>query len=1194
MVDYSRLLLVKPALTATFPGNQFYPLPITNYQLPITNYQLPITHYQLPITHYPLPITDYQLPITNRQQHNLLAVMKIPSFSNLFARVAGKLPLRTVLIVPFVIQIVGTVGLVGYLSYKNGQQAVKNLAYQLIDEVDGRVEQNLQNYLDVPKQINQNHAAAIRTRVLDWKNFSDLERYFAQQLQIYATVSNVAIATEQKEFLGVEKSLANDSLVIRVMDKSTDYAFHRYAADLQGKRIKLTKVRHDYDPHNDPPKGRPWYRAAQEAGKAIWLPVVNLSQGVDRPLLTIVNFLPFSDPDGNFQGILASSLYLPQFANFLKSLEVGRTGQLFIIDRQGLLIASSTGETPFKQKLDSDYLKNLKPQEWRLLAQNSRIPLTQASVNFLLTHLKIFPKIEQNQRLEFDFNRARYFLQVNPISDKSELDWLIITVVPEAEFMAQIYANTRTTILLCIASLIGSTGIGIITARWVTKPILDLNKVAKNIALGEWNKSIQIERSDELGQLTKTFNQMSGQLKQSFADLQSLNEALAQSESKLNQILEAMPVGVAVHDITGQIIYVNQMARQLLEIDETLPSAQTEELAVTYHIYQTQTEQLYPAADLPIVRSLKGEQVRLDDLEIRLSDRIFPAEVYSMPLFDEQGQIVAAIAAFVDITERKLAEKLLANYNRTLEAKVTERTAELALTNSQLEQEICDRKQTEIALAAAKEAAEAASLAKSTFLANMSHELRTPLNGIMGYAQILQLDPDCTAKQQQGVEIIYNCSEHLLTLINDILSLSKIEANKLQLNPEIFNFSEFLQGVSKIFRVKTQQKSIDFTYEALTQLPKTVCADEKRLRQVLINFLSNAVKFTDKGSVTFKVGVTDSRYPELGIMQHPSDATYSSELIPRPSQKICFQIEDTGCGISPENLEKIFLPFEQVGDISRQAEGTGLGLAITKNLLSLMGSEICVESTAGIGSKFWFYLNLPISSDLAASISITSTKRVLGYQGQKKKILVIDDRWENRSVIINLLEPLGFELAEAADGEKGLKKAVEWQPDLILCDLIMPGMDGFRFIQELRQLPQFQSTTIVAASATVFNEDRQKCLELGYSDFLSKPIQAVELLDKIQSYLNLSWIYQPAATGSKLTEAVSLAASPQEMVVPPKEELLVLYQAAKGCYVEDVDLEISRLEQLHPEYSSFVARVLELSEDFEYEKIVKLIDPYLS
>ena len=215
--------------------------------------------------------------------------------------------------------------------------------------------------------------------------------------------------------------------------------------------------------------------------------------------------MPFDDPDANFRGVLAAVFYLPKFTSFLDSLEVGRTGQVFIIDRQGLLIASSTGETPFKQKLDSDYLKNLKPQDWRLLAKNSKNSLTHASVNFLSTHVKIFLNIHQNQKLEFDFQGDRYFLQVNPISDKSELDWLIITVVPEADFMTQIHANTRTTILLCIAALIGSTGIGILTARWIAKPILHLNTAAKDIAKGEWDKPVEINRADEVGQLAKTF-----------------------------------------------------------------------------------------------------------------------------------------------------------------------------------------------------------------------------------------------------------------------------------------------------------------------------------------------------------------------------------------------------------------------------------------------------------------------------------------------------------------------------------------------------------------------------------------------------------------------------------------------------------------------------------------------------------------
>jgi FOG: CheY-like receiver len=292
-------------------------------------------------------------------------------------------------------------------------------------------------------------------------------------------------------------------------------------------------------------------------------------------------------------------------------------------------------------------------------------------------------------------------------------------------------------------------------------------------------------------------------------------------------------------------------------------------------------------------------------------------------------------------------------------------------------------------------------------------------------------------------------------------------------------------------------------------------------------------------------------------------------------------------------LNKIFLPFEQVGDVSRRIEGTGLGLAITQKLISLMESKIFVDSNPGVGSKFWFDLDLQVASELRDSTPVKSTDIAIGYQGQKTKILVVDDNWENRSVIINLLSPLGFELAEAADGKAGLEKAVEFQPDLILCDLVMPGMDGFGLIRQLRQLPEFQSTITIAVSASVFNADRQNCLESGYSDFLAKPIQAAELLDKIKSYLNLSWIYEQKSTGKNFTAAVPLASSPQEMAVPPREELLALYQAAKGCYIEDVELEVIRLKQLKPEYSSFAARILELSEDFECQAIVKLIERYL-
>lgn len=388
----------------------------------------------------------------------------------------------------------------------------------------------------------------------------------------------------------------------------------------------------------------------------------------------------------------------------------------------------------------------------------------------------------------------------------------------------------------------------------------------------------------------------------------------------------------------------------------------------------------------------------------------------------------------------------------------------------------------------------AANRAKSQFLANMSHELRTPLNGILGYAQILQADKDCTPNQKKGVAIIHKCGTHLLTLINDILDLSKIEAGKLELYPEDFYLPSFLTNLSEIFQLKATQKSISFTYLPFNQLPKLIHADEKRLRQVLMNLLSNAVKFTDRGSVTFKVEVIGSKedltpLPCMIRGELDSPPLLGEEFLANNQQlittnKIRFQIEDTGIGIPHEQLEKIFLPFEQVGDISRRAEGTGLGLAITKKILELMGSQLFVESTPEVGSKFWFDVDLLEISTSINSTTLKLTDKIIGYAGEKRKILIVDDRWENRTVLSNMLEPIGFELEEAVDGEDGLEKAVEFLPDLILVDLVMPVIDGYQMTQRLRQLSEFQQTPLIAVSANAFAVDQQKVRMLVAMIFL--------------------------------------------------------------------------------------------------------------
>jgi signal transduction histidine kinase/FixJ family two-component response regulator len=462
----------------------------------------------------------------------------------------------------------------------------------------------------------------------------------------------------------------------------------------------------------------------------------------------------------------------------------------------------------------------------------------------------------------------------------------------------------------------------------------------------------------------------------------------------------------------------------------------------------------------------------------------------------------------------------------------------------------------------AKEIADAANNAKSEFLANMSHELRTPLNGILGYAQILQRSESLSQKGSNGINIIYQCGSHLLTLINDILDLSKIEARKLDLHRAPLHFASFLQSVVEINRIRAEQKGITFDFQADPQLPVGVVADEKCLRQVLINLLGNAIKFTDRGGVIFKV-------ESIG-------------------QKIRFQVVDTGVGMSSEQVEKIFLPFEQVGDIKKQAEGTGLGLAIVHKIVALMGGEIAVCSFPGEGSTFSLEVELPEAEfDFASASRVVGQGTIVGYSGEKCRILVIDDRWENRSVLANLLEPIGFEIIEASNGEEGIDRALYKSPDLIITDLAMPVMDGFEFLQKLRSHPQLQKQIVLVSSASVFEIDRHNSLEAGGNDFLPKPVQAESLLELLQKYLQLDWIYD-----RNNSEKQHSAATCQDIQPPTPEILQQLLEFAQDGELDGV-IEVAQQIQ-DGNTAAFAGEIIRLAEGCEIRQLQAFLQRYLT
>jgi signal transduction histidine kinase/DNA-binding NarL/FixJ family response regulator len=490
---------------------------------------------------------------------------------------------------------------------------------------------------------------------------------------------------------------------------------------------------------------------------------------------------------------------------------------------------------------------------------------------------------------------------------------------------------------------------------------------------------------------------------------------------------------------------------------------------------------------------------------------------------------------------------------------IEEATENLRQTNALLEQKVAERTKD---LEAKTVEAERASHAKSEFLANMSHELRTPLNGILGYAQILA-NLSLPAKAVSGIRVIRQSGEHLLTLINDILDLAKIEARRIEIVPTDVHLREFLRGPVDMFQIRAEQKGISFEVEISPDLPEVVLADEKRLRQVVINLLGNAVKFTDKGTVRFTVA------PRNG--------------------KIGFGFKDTGIGIPPNKITLLFKPFSQVSDAARNAEGTGLGLALSQRLVQLMGGTIQVESEYGKGSLFSFELDLPISTTTPFQAETAeSPSRITGYVGERKKILVIDDIPSNRAILVEMLSPLGFLLVEAGDGRVALDLLPRERPHLALADIAMPVIDGVQFIQYVRQMAGFKDLPIIPISASVGEDEIRRCRALGCEDFLTKPVDYGRLLEYLRRNLKLEWI--EADKGADETTSEQAQESSESSPPLPAEAAAQFADLARRGDLLNLMKAVEQFVAARPDYKAFLDRLRTLCEGFRVRQIRQFID----
>ncbi|MFB2875284.1 AAA family ATPase [Floridanema aerugineum] len=624
----------------------------------------------------------------------------------------------------------------------------------------------------------------------------------------------------------------------------------------------------------------------------------------------------------------------------------------------------------------------------------------------------------------------------------------------------------------------------------------------------------------------------------------TLYSEVKERENRLTQFINAMPIGVTVHDTTGQIIYANQTAHQLSGIN-IIPEVNTQGLAETCQLYLAGTNQLYPTAKLPFVRSLAGETVKIEDMDFHRTDKILSLEVSSTPVVDETGKINYVIAAFQDITERKQAEKLLADYNRTLEQQVSDRTCEL-------QREIIERKRAE-------EAAETANKAKSIFLANMSHELRTPLNAIIGFSQLMNRPLSLSPQYQEYLDIISRNGEHLLVLINQVLDLSKIEAGYATLNKTNFDFHRLLNELENMFQYQAENKGLQLLIECSQNVPQYLRTDATKLRQVLINLISNAIKFTSIGKVWIRIK--------------------TEEL----TQRIYFEIEDTGEGIAEDELEKLFAAFVQTKTGEKSQQGTGLGLTIARAFVRLMGGEITVTSQVGRGSLFKFDIKAKAVETADYQQEQASRRAIALAPNQPRyRILIVDDAADNRQLLVQLLSPFSFEVLEAANGGEAIKMWQEYSPHLIFMDMRMPVMDGYEAAKQIKNTINGQATAIIAVTASSFEEEKAPIFSSGCDDFICKPFREEHIFELLQKHIGVQFIFELVSTSvnhEKILTKSNLAGLPSDF-------LLNLQQAITNLDLERIQTVIGKIRKIDRQLASKIEASVE---NFQYEQLLDLI-----
>jgi PAS domain S-box-containing protein len=650
---------------------------------------------------------------------------------------------------------------------------------------------------------------------------------------------------------------------------------------------------------------------------------------------------------------------------------------------------------------------------------------------------------------------------------------------------------------------------------------------------------------NQQGQVTKIFTTLMDITPRKLAEI-----ALVESEEKYRHLVETSQDIIWSCDAEGHITFVNQAVKQIYgyEPEEMLGCSFNDFLATAQGEHSWEIQQ----------RLLTDNYVfQYESIVLGKDGKRIDVNTKAITHLDSEGNVIGATGTASDITERK---------------------------------------QAEIFLRQAKEEADRANKAKSEFLSNMSHELRTPLNAILGFSQLLFRDAGLSYDQQQYLGIIIRSADHLLILINNILQMSKIEVGLVTVNKSTFDLQRLLKNTEEMLKMQAEKKGLQLIFDCVPNLPKYVETDESKLRQVLINIIGNALKFTSEGGVT------------LRIKHERLNSDNQTNLLPLENWCLLFEVEDTGAGILPEEMDGLFKPFVQTESGRKAQEGTGLGLPISKQFVHLMGGEMTVVSSVGEGSIFKF--DIKVSLPDAVEIQMTETaRRVVGIEpGQPEyRILAVDDRLESRLLLMRMLSSLGFAVREAENGVQAIEVWSSWEPHLIWMDMRMPVMDGYEATKRIKAHLKGQATVIIALTASAFDEERSVILSAGCDDFVAKPFREQVILEKIAKYLGVRYVYdrEPSATSQSNQFSSALFAgeiagnmgrgdlpftiSASSFEVMPVEWIDELYEATEEVDNDWIFRLILAIPSVHTDLGSAIA---ELVNNFRCDRIIDLIEEF--